>query len=67
MLLMEAYFGNKSMDYYNIIFLIYSFLGWVLESVYKSLLTRKIVNSGFITGPFCPIYGFGAVILYIFF
>lgn len=47
-------------------FLIYSFLGWVLESVYKSLLTRKIVNSGFITGPFCPIYGFGAVILYIF-
>lgn len=47
-------------------FLIYSFLGWVLETVYKSILQRKYVNSGFVFGPFCPIYGFGAVILYLF-
>jgi len=47
-------------------FLIYSFFGWVLESVYKSILQKKYVNSGFVFGPFCPIYGFGALILYVF-
>jgi len=47
-------------------FLIYSFLGWILETVYKSVLQKKYVNSGFLFGPFCPIYGFGAVILYLF-
>ena len=47
-------------------FLVYSFLGWVLESVYKSIMEKKFVNSGFVIGPFCPIYGFGAIILYMF-
>lgn len=45
-------------------FIVYSFLGWVLESVYKSILQKKLVNSGFLTGPFCPIYGYGALIMY---
>lgn len=45
-------------------FMIYSFCGWVLESVYKSILERKIINSGFLAGPFCPIYGYGALIMY---
>lgn len=43
--------------------IIYSFFGWCLESVYKTILERKFVNSGFLYGPFCPIYGFGAVIM----
>ena len=47
-------------------FLVYSFLGWGIESIYKSILERKIVNSGFLYGPFCPIYGFGAIIMYLF-
>ena len=49
----------------NIIFyfLIYSFLGWCLESIYKSILNRKPTNSGFLYGPFCPMYGIGAVIM----
>ena len=47
-------------------FFIYSFLGWVLESVFKTILQKKFVNSGFVNGPFCPIYGFGALILYMF-
>lgn len=44
-------------------FAIYSFLGWCVESVYKSILEKKFVNSGFLYGPFCPIYGFGAIIM----
>lgn len=46
-------------------FLIYSFLGWCLESVYKTIYSKKIINSGFLTGPVCPIYGIGALIMYV--
>lgn len=47
-------------------FLIYSFIGWVLESIYKTILAKKLINSGFLYGPFCPIYGIGALIMYLF-
>ena len=43
-------------------FIIYSFLGYVCEVIYCSLIQRKIVNRGFLFGPLCPIYGFGAVL-----
>lgn len=41
--------------------MIYSALGWACESIYVSIGQRKLINSGFLHGPFCPIYGFGAV------
>ena len=47
-------------------FIIYSFLGWVIESIVRSIAERKIINTGFLHGPFCPIYGVGAIILYQF-
>lgn len=46
-------------------FIVYSFFGWVIESVFKTILEKKWVNSGFLYGPFCPIYGFGAGIMMI--
>ena len=46
-------------------FLTYSFLGWCLESIYKTILERRPVNSGFLYGPFCPIYGFGAIMMIV--
>ena len=46
-------------------FVIYSFLGWVLESIYRSLCEKKLINSGFLYGPFCPIYGTGAIIMLV--
>lgn len=49
--------------YYITYLIIYSFAGWVLESVCKTIAQRKFVNSGFLKGPFCPIYGFGAIIM----
>lgn len=48
-----------------IYFIIYSFFGWIIESTYKSILQKKVINSGFLAGPFCPIYGFGALIMYL--
>ena len=47
-------------------FVIYSFLGWVLESIVRSICEKKIINTGFLIGPFCPIYGFGAIIMLLF-
>ncbi len=47
-------------------FIIYSFLGWVLESIYKTIMQKKFVNSGFLYGPICPIYGIGAIIMLLF-
>lgn len=47
-------------------FIIYSFFGWILESVLKTYIQRKPVNSGFLYGPLCPIYGIGALIMLTF-
>ena len=54
-------------DLYHLItaFLIYSVLGWLVESIYMSFCNKKITNRGFAKGPFCPIYGFGALIGYL--
>ena len=54
-------------DFYHIAnwFFIYSFLGWLWESSYVSVKEKRLVNRGFVTGPVCTIYGFGAVIVYL--
>ena len=44
-------------------FFIYSFIGWVLETIYAFLVLGHFVKRGFLIGPICPIYGFGAVLL----
>lgn len=40
-------------------FLIYSFLGWVVEVAFHAVTQGKFVNRGFLNGPVCPIYGVG--------
>lgn len=42
-------------------FMIYSFFGWVYESLWSSFNERQWINRGFLSGPVIPIYGFGAV------
>lgn len=44
-------------------FSIYSFVGWMMESVFATINEKRIINRGFLTGFFCPIYGFGAVLI----
>ena len=47
-------------------FYIYCFIGWVIESIIVSVEHRKLVNRGFLRGPYLPLYGFGALtILFI--
>ena len=45
---------------------LYSFLGWVAEVLDVFVTTRRLQNRGFLTGPFLPIYGFGAILLLVF-
>ena len=54
-------------DVYHILsaFVIYSVLGWLVESIYMSFCNKKITNRGFGKGPFCPIYGVGAIAGYM--
>ena len=55
--------NTDTIIYFCTYLILYSFAGWVLESVCKTVEQRKFVNSGFLYGPFCPIYGFGALIM----
>ncbi|MDD2224930.1 MAG: putative ABC transporter permease [Candidatus Shapirobacteria bacterium] len=49
-------------------FILYSFLGWIIETTFVSINRKQFVNMGFLDGPFSPIYGSGAlaVILLVF-
>ena len=46
-----------------IAFWFFSILGWILEVIAFSVMDKKLVNRGFLIGPYCPIYGFGALIM----
>lgn len=48
-------------------FIIYSYIGWVYETIYCSMDLGRYVDRGFLSGPICPIYGLcivSAVILF---
>ena len=56
------------MEYWiNIIllFFIYGFAGWCMEVILKYNQYHRFINRGFLTGPLCPIYGFGAILITI--
>ncbi len=56
------------LSFYFIIFdfFLYSILGWIYETIYESVRAKCLVNRGFLTGPIIPVYGFGAVLIYLF-
>lgn len=55
------------LSYYFIImdFYIFAFAGWIYECTFVFLRDRKFVNRGFLVGMILPLYGFGAVLVYI--
>ncbi len=46
-----------------IFFLFATMIGWVIDSGYRSIVDKRWTNAGFFIGPFCPIYGFGGLLL----
>jgi len=47
-------------------FLLYSFIGWLMETLYAILTLGHFEKRGFLFGPICPIYGWSAIILILF-
>ena len=43
-------------------FVLYSILGWIYETAYCSVKSLKWDDRGMLIGPYCPIYGVGAVL-----
>lgn len=48
---------------YVLVFFIYAFAGWIMETTSISIRNKKFVNRGFLIGPVCPIYGYGVVLV----
>lgn len=59
---MDLYIFSK----YFLLFLLYSFAGWVMETAWVSWCNKKLVDRGFLIGPYCPIYGCGAILIILF-
>lgn len=49
--------------YYFSLFIIYSFGGWIIEMLAVGFTQKKIVNRGFLLGPYLPIYGVAGVLM----
>lgn len=48
-------------------FMIFSCIGWLYECTYCTIKEHRLQNRGFLFGPVCPIYGFGATLCVIIF
>lgn len=48
---------------YVLYFMLYAFAGWLLEVIVAYFNQRKFVNRGFLIGPYCPIYGYGIILI----
>lgn len=52
--------------YWFLIFFIFSVIGWIAEVIFCYFVGGKLTNRGFLHGTYCPIYGFGALLIIIF-
>ena len=52
---------------YFVLFIIYSFLGWIYETCYCTIREKSWQNRGFLYGPCIPLYGVGATLAQIIF
>lgn len=47
-------------------FFIYSVIGWIIETTLVSVRNKKFIDRGFLIGPYCPIYGYGAILMILY-
>lgn len=48
---------------YFMLFIIYAVAGWICEVTLQLIQKHKLADRGFLIGPYCPIYGCGAVLI----
>lgn len=55
------------MDYlFLLYFFVYAFIGWMMEVGFNAVHSGHFINAGMLSGPWCPIYGFGACAVILF-
>ena len=52
----------ENVSYLFLLFIIYSFLVWLMEVILVLVTKKKLINRGFLIGPYCPIYGVGVLL-----
>lgn len=48
---------------YFLYFIILAIIGWIMEVTLQLVQKHKFSNRGFLIGPYCPIYGCGAILI----
>ena len=48
---------------YFLLFIIYAVIGWCMEVICKLIQYKRFIDRGFLIGPYCPIYGVGALLI----
>lgn len=55
----------RTLETYYLLLMIYAVCGWFIEVTGKYFQYHRFINRGFLIGPYCPIYGWGAVAITI--
>lgn len=55
----------EKIELYFFVFIIMSICGWIMELIYSSITLHRLNIPGLLYGPWCPIYGTGAVIIMV--
>lgn len=51
---------------YILYFFLFAFMGWIMETLFSFYALGHFTKRGFLYGPLCPIYGWGALMLITF-
>lgn len=54
---------NYPIEQLLFMFFIFCNYGWIQESIIESLYHKRVINRGFLKGPYIPIYGVGALLI----
>ncbi len=55
----------QTISAYIYLFVLFSLAGWMIEFIFRSIRLKRLINPGFLKGPYLPIYGIGAVLIAI--
>lgn len=55
----------RNIEIYFLLFFTYAVVGWIMEVTLKLTTEKKFINRGFLIGPYCPIYGYGVLLITI--
>jgi len=50
-------------SYWLFLFFLFNVIGWSLECTIESLWHKRLINRGFLKGPYIPIYGIGGIMM----